>query len=119
MRQFGACSLCLQRVRDPMVCPRGHLYCRECVLSDLLTQKKDIKRHQSRLEAMAREEEEQKTQANAAARESAHERKHIGLALISQRIAQFKDATASGMTPTKSETLSRTPSYLRVIVSTV
>ena len=122
MRQFDACSLCLQRARDPMACPRGHLYCRECVLSDLLTQKKDIKRHQAKLEAMAREEEEQKIQAKAAARERVlmdFERKHIGLALTSQRTAQSKDATASGMAPTESETLSRTPSYLRVIVLAV
>jgi hypothetical protein len=111
MRQFDACSLCLQRARDPMACPRGHLYCRECVLSDLLTQKKDIKRHQAKLEAMAREEEEQKIQAKAAARERVlmdFERKHLGLALTSQRTAQSKDGATSGTTPTECEALSRT-----------
>lgn len=31
--------------RDPVSCPsHGHLFCRECALSNLLAQKKDIKR---------------------------------------------------------------------------
>lgn len=65
-----------------MACSRGHIYCRECVLSDLLKQKQDIKRHQVKLEAMAKEEEEQKAQAKAAARERVlldFERRHLGL----------------------------------------
>ena len=94
-----------------------HADCRECVLSDLPPPPEE--RHQAKLEAMAREEEEQKIQAKAAARERVlmdFERKHMGLALTSQRTVQSKDATASGMTPTESETPSRTPSYLHVIV---
>lgn len=90
MRQFDACSLCLQRARDPMACQRGHIYCRECVFADLLSQKKDIKRHQTKLEAMAREEEEQKVLAKAAARERVlldFEKKHLGLSATPRRVA--------------------------------
>jgi len=111
MRQFDACSLCLQRARDPMACQRGHIYCRECVFSDLLAQKKDIKRHQAKLEAMAREEEEQKMQAKAAARERVlldFERKHLGLALTSsQRSAQSKNGGTSDTTSTEGEVTCR------------
>ena len=35
MRRFDACALCLQRARDPVACQKGHLFCRECVLTDL------------------------------------------------------------------------------------
>ena len=35
MRQFDACSLCLQRAREPLSCTSGHLFCKECVYTDL------------------------------------------------------------------------------------
>ena len=35
MRRFDACALYLQRARDPVACQKGHLFCRECVLTDL------------------------------------------------------------------------------------
>ncbi|KAF7534365.1 hypothetical protein G7Z17_g13373 [Cylindrodendrum hubeiense] len=41
---FGSCGLCLGIARDPVACRRGDIFCRECALSNLLTQKKDIKR---------------------------------------------------------------------------
>ncbi|KAF8317897.1 hypothetical protein DL93DRAFT_479799 [Clavulina sp. PMI_390] len=102
MRQFDACSLCLQRARDPVACQRGHIYCRECALSDLLSQKKDIKRHQAKLEAMAREEEEQKAQARLAARERVvqdFEKRHLGLGSTSKKAASTEDAEPSADAP--------------------
>lgn len=35
MRNFDACALCLQRAREPTACDEGHLFCKECVYSDL------------------------------------------------------------------------------------
>lgn len=35
MRQFDACSLCLQRARDSVCCNSGHLFCKECIYNDL------------------------------------------------------------------------------------
>ena len=35
MRLFNACSLCLERARTPLVCSEGHLFCTECVFTDL------------------------------------------------------------------------------------
>ncbi|KAJ8597699.1 hypothetical protein M405DRAFT_755445 [Rhizopogon salebrosus TDB-379] len=69
MRGFDACALCLQRAREPMACDEGHLFCKECVYSDLLTQKKDIKRQKERLERLKKEAEEEKERAREAARE--------------------------------------------------
>ena len=35
MRNFDACALCLNRARDPVACHEGHLFCKECVYTDL------------------------------------------------------------------------------------
>ena len=35
MRPFNACSLCLERARTPLACSEGHLFCIECVFTDL------------------------------------------------------------------------------------
>ncbi|TFK25457.1 hypothetical protein FA15DRAFT_703717 [Coprinopsis marcescibilis] len=83
MRRFDACSLCLNRARDPVACNEGHLFCKECVYTDLLTQKKDIKRQKERLEALKKEAEEEKARARQAARERVlleFEKGQLGLA---------------------------------------
>ncbi|BGP25951.1 zinc finger protein, nitric oxide synthase-interacting protein [Rhodotorula toruloides] len=69
MRDIDACSLCLGHARDPRVCPEGHLYCQECILTSLLDQKKDIKRQQKLLERMRAESEAEMAAARTAARE--------------------------------------------------
>ncbi|TFK73156.1 hypothetical protein BDN72DRAFT_762107 [Pluteus cervinus] len=79
MRVFDACSLCLNRAREPLACQEGHLFCKECVYTDLLTQKKDIKRQKDKLEALKKEAEEEKSRAREAARERVFERGHLGL----------------------------------------
>ncbi|KAJ2886737.1 hypothetical protein H4R27_000434 [Coemansia aciculifera] len=43
-RAFDACYLCLNTARVPMVCPSGHISCRECVIQSILEQKKTIER---------------------------------------------------------------------------
>ncbi|CAG8440124.1 10469_t:CDS:2 [Funneliformis mosseae] len=58
MREYDSCYLCLQRARDPVCCTQGHLYCRECILENILAQKKEILRQQKLLEAKAKDEEE-------------------------------------------------------------
>jgi nitric oxide synthase-interacting protein len=40
-RDFDVCYLCLQCARDPVICQRGHLTCRECVLKLIIQQKQD------------------------------------------------------------------------------
>ncbi|QRW00463.1 Zinc finger, C3HC4 type (RING finger) protein [Ceratobasidium sp. AG-Ba] len=82
MKRFDACTLCLQQAREPVSCEQGHLYCKECVYSDLLSQKKEIKRFKTKLEELAREEEAEKAKAMQAARERVlrdFERGQLGL----------------------------------------
>ncbi|KAJ3996484.1 hypothetical protein F5050DRAFT_1799584 [Lentinula boryana] len=69
MRRFDACALCLNRAREPLACNEGHLFCKECVYTDLLTQKKDIKRQKDKLESMKKEAKEEREKAKLAARE--------------------------------------------------
>ncbi|KAF8064971.1 hypothetical protein FPV67DRAFT_1419013 [Lyophyllum atratum] len=69
MRRFDACALCLNRAREPVACNEGHLFCKECVYTDLLSQKKDIQRQKQKLEALKEEAEEEKERAKEAARE--------------------------------------------------
>jgi nitric oxide synthase-interacting protein len=40
---FGHCYLCTQWVQEPMISPSGHMYCKECILKNLVTQQKSIK----------------------------------------------------------------------------
>jgi nitric oxide synthase-interacting protein len=44
IKPFDACCLCLKPLIDPLACPKGHTFCKECILECLLAQKKDIKR---------------------------------------------------------------------------
>jgi len=44
LRDFDACFLCLQKARSPVICPKGHLMCKECIYESILTQKKEIAR---------------------------------------------------------------------------
>lgn len=69
MKSFNACSLCLERAREPRACPAGHVFCQECILSSLLSQKADIKRQQTLLERLKSEEEDALLAARRGARE--------------------------------------------------
>ncbi|QRW27059.1 RING finger protein [Rhizoctonia solani] len=83
MKRFDACTLCLQQAREPVACGEGHLYCKECIYTDLLSQKKDIKRFKAKLEELQREEEAEKARAAQAARDRVlrdFERNQLGLA---------------------------------------
>jgi len=99
MRPFNACSLCLERARTPLACNEGHLFCTECVFTDLVAQSRDIKKQKAKLAALKAEAEEEKKRAIEAARErvlSDFEKAHLGLS-----------AKPTGSTPTSS---SATPS---------
>ena len=102
MKRFDACTLCLQKAREPVACHKGHLFCKECIYTDLgactrlviaaqypvyiaraVTQLGDIKRQKVRLEALKREAEEERQRAREAARERVlqeFEKGQLGLA---------------------------------------
>ncbi|KAF8537232.1 hypothetical protein BDD12DRAFT_745836 [Trichophaea hybrida] len=43
-KSFDACNLCMMRARDPVSCLGGDLFCRECAVENLLSQRNEIKR---------------------------------------------------------------------------
>ncbi|KAM1057473.1 hypothetical protein ACFX2A_031410 [Malus domestica] len=42
IKPFDTCCLCLKPFIDPMRCQKGHVFCKECILECLLSQKNDI-----------------------------------------------------------------------------
>ncbi|KAH8929384.1 hypothetical protein BT69DRAFT_1311195 [Atractiella rhizophila] len=69
MLQFDSCTLCQSSAREPMVCEEGHLYCKECVLSDLVVQKSSIQRQTLLLQKLAADEASSLALAKQKARE--------------------------------------------------
>ncbi|EMC98618.1 hypothetical protein BAUCODRAFT_21998 [Baudoinia panamericana UAMH 10762] len=58
---FGSCQLCLLPARDPVACPsHGHLFCRECAISNLLAQNLELKRLRREAERRVAEEGEER-----------------------------------------------------------
>lgn len=50
MLSLDCCRLCLQEARIPMICQKGHLYCKECVVESVLEQRKQIDRETKEIE---------------------------------------------------------------------
>ena len=71
-KAFDACNLCLQRARDPVVCESyAHIFCRECIMENLLTQLKEIKRMQAELDRRLKDDEEERAQEDEEAKQRA------------------------------------------------
>ncbi|KAK2744708.1 hypothetical protein FQN55_006627 [Onygenales sp. PD_40] len=68
---FASCRLCLLPARAPVVAcaTNGDLFCRECAVSDLLAQRKEIKRLEKERELAARDKEEDEERLADEARE--------------------------------------------------
>lgn len=129
MRRFDACALCLNRAREPLACSEGHLFCKECIYTDLracvvpsvaysfnsrpaVTQKKDIKRQKDRLEALKNEAEEDRTRARQAARERVlrdFERGQLGLG---RGFIEKNGSEENGNRGEERKTLTMFPSYI-------
>ncbi|CAN8097087.1 unnamed protein product [Discula destructiva] len=58
---FGSCSLCLEAAVDPVACVLGDIFCRECALSNIIAQKKEIKRLEKTRETEERDTAEDKS----------------------------------------------------------
>ncbi|KAI1164208.1 hypothetical protein F5B18DRAFT_650923 [Nemania serpens] len=67
---FSACHLCLETAIDPVSCTHGDMFCRECALSNILAQKKEIKR----LEKLKGQEDRDAREHQAHLDAEAHER---------------------------------------------
>jgi len=68
---FASCWLCLEPAIDPVACAQGDIFCRECALSNILAQKKEIKRAEKAREQEGREAQEEKARRDAEAQERA------------------------------------------------
>lgn len=50
-RLFDACHLCLSKTRDTVSCESsGHIFCRVCIMENLLSQRKEIKKMEEEIE---------------------------------------------------------------------
>ncbi|CAK7566333.1 MAG: hypothetical protein SEPTF4163_004273 [Sporothrix epigloea] len=58
---FASCSLCLELANDPVACPAGDIFCRECALNNILAQKKELRR----LEKTRAQEERERAENTA------------------------------------------------------
>ncbi|KAJ6627917.1 hypothetical protein B0H10DRAFT_1778997 [Mycena sp. CBHHK59/15] len=123
MRRFDACSLCLQTAREPVCCKDGHLFCKECAVNDLLTQKKDLKRQKEKAEQIRREIEGEVERAKAAARERVlqeFERGQLGLAATPSSSVFPTSAAESSTAGTKrafSTAFTFSPSHVSELVA--
>lgn len=68
---FSSCTLCLQPAIKPVACPQGDLFCHECIVSNLLAQRKEIERlkrdvERRGAEEVIREEEKRKEEEERA-----------------------------------------------------
>ncbi|KAL8829980.1 MAG: hypothetical protein Q9191_001705 [Dirinaria sp. TL-2023a] len=69
---FASCRLCLQPSRDPVACSTGgDIFCRECAVSNLLAQRKEIKRLEKDDERRRQEDAELGRERTAEERERA------------------------------------------------
>ncbi|KAL1408316.1 hypothetical protein Q8F55_005122 [Vanrija albida] len=62
------CNLCLVRAVDPVACTRAHLYCRECALNSLITQKAGIEAQKRELARWEADDAARRADAREAAR---------------------------------------------------
>lgn len=56
-RTFEQCHLCLNQTKDPVSCLEGHLFCKDCIMNNMLDQKKSIQNNQAQF-AKEKEKEE-------------------------------------------------------------
>lgn len=103
-RKFDSCYLCLETARQPVVCKRGHLSCRECALQCILDQKLQIQN------AAKREEDDQRRQQQEAETEKSREMDGKRVRLLEGEVG-LKSAQLVKRTTTESHfwTPSKTP----------
>lgn len=59
---FDDCVLCLRTARDPVCCPKGHVFCKECIYTSLLHQKRVIAEKQAACRRLQEEKEAEAAQ---------------------------------------------------------
>jgi nitric oxide synthase-interacting protein len=94
---FASCRLCLLPARSPVSCPHGDIFCRECALSNILSQKKEIKRLEKTREKELKEAEEDRDREDAEAKNRAvHEFEKIQMGLEAKMGSSSSSKTIVG-----------------------
>ncbi|WWC70646.1 uncharacterized protein I206_104597 [Kwoniella pini CBS 10737] len=68
-KPLDSCYLCLSKVKNPVACSLGHIYCKECFLSDLINQKSLIELKKKEIEKWDEIEKLEREQVKLKARE--------------------------------------------------
>ncbi|WRT67667.1 uncharacterized protein IL334_004639 [Kwoniella shivajii] len=68
-KPLDSCYLCLSTVDDPVACQSGHVYCKGCCISDLISQKAGIEIKKREMEQWDENEKLEKQEAMLRARE--------------------------------------------------
>ncbi|KAL8823609.1 MAG: hypothetical protein Q9170_008343, partial [Blastenia crenularia] len=94
---FAHCTLCLQPSRSPVACASGgEVFCRECVVANLLAQRAEIKRAEKEEEARRMEEEEVLgRRAEEETERSVREFERVGMGLEGTKMKNSTTATDS------------------------
>jgi nitric oxide synthase-interacting protein len=103
---FASCGLCLEPAIDPVSCIHGDIFCRECALSNILAQKKEIKRLEKTREQGECEALEEQARRNLEAQERTvreFELTQAGLAVKAGTQAARGKAEVSAKSPVSEE----------------
>ena len=104
---FASCQLCLQIARDPVACAsHGDIFCKECAVSNLLAQGKEIKRLKKEDERRQKESEQAELERGAKEKERAveqFERTMMGLEGAAKRTSEDRGSARNDNGDTESE----------------
>ncbi len=81
------CYLCLSRLNDPVSCTHGHLYCKMCVISDLISQKASIETAKRDLAVWEAKEQQEREETRLRARDRVIKDFERGMGLSGGRIS--------------------------------
>ncbi|EPS39614.1 hypothetical protein H072_6599 [Dactylellina haptotyla CBS 200.50] len=108
-KALDSCNLCLQRARDPVCCStHGDIFCRECAISNLLSQRQEIKRLQKDIEKRHAEEEEDRVRLEReAVNRGIKEFEEVQMGLEQRRVDLKRKAGDADISPTTSTSTQR------------
>ncbi|KAK4684669.1 nitric oxide synthase-interacting protein, partial [Tremellales sp. Uapishka_1] len=68
-KPLDSCNLCLSRITAPVACAQGHIYCKECLLANLISQKAGIEGQRREMERWEANDRRERDDARSKARE--------------------------------------------------
>ena len=58
IKTFDMCTICNNRIIEPVCCDKGHIFCRTCAIEYLVKQKKKIAENNEQIEIDKKKDEE-------------------------------------------------------------